>query len=39
LQISKHNIEVLKPMPREGEFRDVNLEVGGRKKEEIPCVP
>jgi len=26
-------------MPREGEFRDVNLEVGGRKKEEIPCVP
>jgi hypothetical protein len=39
LQTSKHNIEVFKPMPREGKFCDINLEVRGRKKEEIPCIP
>jgi hypothetical protein len=35
LQTSKHDIEVLKPMLREGKFCDVNLEERGRELEEV----
>jgi hypothetical protein len=35
LQTSKHDIEVLKPMLREGKFCDVNLEEREREMEEV----
>jgi hypothetical protein len=35
LQTSKHDIELLKPMLREGKFWDVNLEERGREMEEV----
>jgi hypothetical protein len=35
LQTSKHHIEVLKLMLREGKFCDVNLEERGREMEEV----
>jgi hypothetical protein len=35
LQTSKHDIEVLKPMLREGKFCDVNLEERGKEMEEV----
>jgi hypothetical protein len=35
LQASKHDIEVLKPMLREGKFWDVNLEERGREMVEV----
>jgi len=35
LQTSKHDIEVLKPMLREGKSCDVRLEERGREMEEV----
>jgi hypothetical protein len=35
LQTSKHDIEVLKPMLREGKFCDVNLEERRKEMEEV----